>query len=224
MLFAMNAKVNLFPGLRFAGWTALVMAIAFLAACGMGPGPGVKSCKYRFQTLGFTGMDAQATHWQMDVAVSNPNAKEVTLTRMRYALLYQADTLLSGWNPEKRVVAPNDSQMMRTTMDIPNALWKRLPPGIWSQTDAQFQLVADAYLSTWLGDVVVPNAVKETVHINMTEQVAKYRDMIMKRFFSWPGEHLNEGGIAGPDSSAPGDPAPPRSGPSDREIPPNDHY
>jgi late embryogenesis abundant protein len=178
------------------------LASIFLASCSWLPGRGFKSCKYRFQTLTFLGMDAQATHWHMDVAVSNPNAKEVSLTRMRYALLYQADTLLSGWNPEKRVLAAGDSQVIRTTLDLPNAVFKRLPPALWSQTDAQFTLVADAYLNTWIGDVTVPQAIKETVHIDMTEQVAKYRDMVLKRFFGgWPGKRLNEGGIVAPDST-----------------------
>jgi Late embryogenesis abundant protein len=200
MLFAMARKVNRFPVLSiFLAATAL-----FLVSCSWLPGRGFKSCKYRFQTLSFLGMDSQATHWHMDVAVINPNAKEVSLTRMRYALLYQADTLLSGWNPEKRVLAAGDSQVIRTTLDLPNAVFKRLPPALWSQTDAQFTLVADAYLNTWIGDINVPQAIKETVHINMTEQVAKYRDMVLKRFFGgWPGDRLKEGGIVAPDSSAP---------------------
>ncbi|MDB5103607.1 MAG: hypothetical protein JWP91_1296 [Fibrobacteres bacterium] len=221
MLFAMIAKVNRFPHAP-SPWLRLPAAalVLLLAACALNPGRGVKSCKYRFQTLGFTGMDAQATHWRMDVAVTNPNAKDVTLTRMRYALLYQADTLLSGWNPEKRTITANDSQMIQTSLDIPNALWKRLPADIWTQTDAKFDLIADAYLSTWVGDIMVPHAVKETVHINMTEQVAKYRDMVMKRFFGWPGEHLNEGGIAGPDTAAPSAPYPP----SGTEPRTNEHF
>lgn len=181
---------------------SIFLASIFLTSCSWLPGRGFKSCKYRFQTLTFLGMDAQATHWHMDVAVSNPNSKEVSLTRMRYALLYESDTLLSGWNPEKRILAAGDSQIIRTTLDLPNAVFKRLPPALWSQTDAQFTLVADAYLNTWLGDVTVPQAIKETVHIDMTEQVAKYRDMVLKRFFGgWPGNRLNEGGIVAPDST-----------------------
>jgi len=63
-------------------------------------GRGVKSCRYWFQALTFTGLDSQATHWKLNVAVVNPNSHEVSLTRMHYALMYQADTLLTGWNPE----------------------------------------------------------------------------------------------------------------------------
>jgi hypothetical protein len=214
MLFAMSTKVNRFPARRAdspAALRACVLAAVLLAlaAC-THPGRGLKSCRYRFQTFTFTGMDAQQTHWQVDVAVTNPNAHEVTLTRMRYALLYQADTLLSGWNPEKKTVGANDSMMVRTSLDLPNTLFTRLPPGIWAQTDAQFVIVADAYLNTWVGDIVVPGAIRQTVHINMTEQLAKYKDMLMRRFFTWPGRHLEDGGINAPDGNppAPGESAP----------------
>lgn len=221
MLFAMASKVNRIPVLSIL----LAATAFFLASCAWLPGRGFKSCKYRFQTLSFLGMDAQATHWHLDVAVSNPNAKEVSLTRLRYALLYQADTLLSGWNPEKRVLAAGDSQVIRTTLDLPNAVFKRLPPALWSHTDAQFTLVADAYLSTWIGDIMVPQAIKETVHIDMTEQVAKYRDMVLKRFFGgWPGNRLNEGGIVAPDSSAPGAPFVPPEPPAAPPIRANEHF
>ena len=138
---------------------------------------------------------------------------------MRYALLYQADTLLTGWNPEAKTVPAKDSAVLRTSLDIPNTLFARLPPGIWSQTDAKFQLVADAYLSTWVGDVVVPNAVKETVHINMVEQVAKYKDLLMQRFFSWPGRQLEDGGINSPNP----DPPPPDEKPPGYDSAPDEH-
>lgn len=205
MLFAMRPKVNRFPRPALALIAGMALLTAFASvSCSLNPGRALKSCKYRFQTLTFLGMDSQATHWHMDVAVTNPNAKEVSLNRMRYALLYQSDTLLSGWNPDKRVLAAGDSQVIRTTLDLPNAVFKRLPPAIWSRTDAEFTLVADAYLSTWVGDIMVPQALKQTIRINMTEQVAKYRDMVLKRFFGgWPGDRLNEGGIVAPDSTAP---------------------
>jgi hypothetical protein len=206
MLSAMGPKVN-----RYCFMAAAALAATVFAACSLHPGRGVKACKYRFQALTFSGLDGSASHWRMDVAVTNPNAREVTLNRMRYALLYESDTLLTGWNPEKRLIPAKDSQVVATTLDLPNAILKRLPAGIWSQTDAKFKLVADAYVSTWVGDIVVPYAINETVHINMTEQVAKYRDLMMKRFFGWPGNRLNEGGIVGPDTSAPRDLAPPGS-------------
>lgn len=205
----MSTKVNRFPGdgadspTRFLACAWAVLALLLLGACTLHPGRGLKSCQYRFQTFTFLGMDAGQTHWQVDVAVSNPNDHDVTLTRMRYALLYNADTLLSGWNPEKQTVAAKDSMMLRTTLDLPNTLLKRLPPEIWTQTDAKFLIQADAYLTTWVGDIVVPGAVKETVHINMIEQLARYKDMLMRQFFTWPGRHLEDGGINAPDGSEP---------------------
>ena len=142
-----------------------------------------------------------------------------------YALLSQAYTLLSVCNPEKRILAAGYSMVIQTTLDLPNAVFKRLPPALWSQTDAQFTLVADAYLNTWIGDITVPQAIKETVHINMTEQVAKYRDMVLKRFFGgWPGNRLNEGGIVAPDSSAPGAPFTPPETPMEPPPRPNEHF
>ncbi|HKP97639.1 MAG TPA: LEA type 2 family protein [Fibrobacteria bacterium] len=223
----MSPKVNRFPRRTALSAATLLTGLAlFLSSgCSPRPGKGLKSCQYRFQTFTFTGMDAGRTHWQVDVAVSNPNGRDVTLTRMRYALLYQADTLLSGWNPERKIVPAKDSALVRTSLDLPNTLFARLPPGIWSQTDARFLLVADAYLHTWAGDVVVPQAVKETVHVNMVEQVAKYKEMLMQRFFTWPGRHLEDGGINAPDADPPGPGGgePPREAPPGYDTAPDEH-
>lgn len=197
MLFAMSLKVNRFP--------AFLAAALILSACSLHPSRGLKSCKYTFRSFTFLGMDAGQTHWQVDVAVANPNAHEVTLTRMRYALLYGPDTLLSGWNPEAKLIAAKDSAVLSTSLDLPNTLFTRLPPGIWSQTDARFPILADVYLHTWLGDIVVAQAVKDTVRINMVAQVAKYKEMLMRSFFKWPGRHLEDGGIHAPDDGPPRD-------------------
>lgn len=148
-------------------------------------------------------MDAGASHWKIQVGVVNPNGHEVTLTRMKYSLLHGADTLLSGWNPEKRVVPASDSITAEATLDVPNAVWQRLPPGIWSQKDASFLIVADAYLHTWVGDLVVTDAVRQTVHVDMTKQVERVKEMMMQRLFSWPSRKLHEGGTAGPDTVTP---------------------
>lgn len=189
------------------------LAALALAACALHPGRGVKSCHYRFQNLAFTGMDASQTNWQVNVTVSNPNAHDVTLTRMKFALLHDADTLIRGWNPEKRVVASMDSQMILTSLSLPNSVWQRLPPEIWTQTEAKFVIVADAYLNTWMGDLVVPGAVRQTIKINMPEQAGKLKDMLMRRFFSWPGQRLLE------DPGTPGIPAPAPPGPSPAQPP-----
>ncbi len=189
MLFAMRDKVNRFSTAPF--FSALV-CVLLLSACSLRPAKTIKSCRYRFQTLTFSGMDAGQTHWLLDVAVANPNSKPVTLSRMRFALLHDADTLLTGWNPAKKEIAPLDSQVIQTTLDLPNALWKRLPGSIWSDTDAKFLVTADAFLNTWVGPIEVPDAVHQTIHVNMPAQMAKYRDMLMQRMFSWPGRKLKE--------------------------------
>lgn len=189
MLFAMPDKVNRFTT---APLYIALGSLLFLSACSLHPAKTLKSCRYSFLTLTFSGMDAGQTHWLLDVAVTNPNAKPVTLSRMRFALLHDADTLLTGWNPAQKEIAPLDSQVIQTTLDLPNALWKRLPGSIWSDTDAKFVVTADAFLDTWVGQIEVPGAVHQTIHVNMPAQMAKYRDLLMQKMFSWPGRKLKE--------------------------------
>lgn len=190
----------LVPGL--VSLTVLVLAGCFHLA------RGVKSCRYHFQGLSFSGMDAAASHWKLRLGVANPNPHEVTLTRMRFSLLHEADTLLSGWNPEQHVLPAGDSISAETTLDLPNSIFQRLPPGIWSQTDARFRIVADAYLNTWMGDLLVPNAIDQIVHVDMTKQMARFRDLLMQKLFSWP-EKLRGGDIPRPDTNEPSPPPPP---------------
>ena len=184
----------------------LALALVCLMGC-FHIGRGVKSCRYHFQDLAFAGMDASATHWKMRLGVVNPNPHEVTLTRMRFTLLREADTLLSGWNPEQHVLPAGDSTSIETSLDLPNAVFQRLPAEIWTQTDARFRIVADAYLHTWMGDLLVAKAIDQTVHVDMTKQVARLRDLLMQRLFSWP-QKLKEGEIPQPDNREPA-PAPP---------------
>jgi hypothetical protein len=195
---------RIFTTMAFAIITASVLAGCFHI------GRGVKSCRYHFQGLAFSGMDASASHWKLRLGVANPNTHEVTLTRMRFFLLHEADTLLSGWNPDQHVLPGGDSISAETTLDLPNSIFQRLPPGIWSQTDARFRIVADAYLHTWMGDLLVPKAIDQVVHVDMTRQMARFRDLLMQKLFSWP-EKLRGGGIPQPDTSEP-DPLPPPAG------------
>jgi len=127
---------------------------------------------------------------------------------MRFSLLHEADTLLSGWNPEARNVPAGDSMPVEATLDLPNAVFQRLPAGIWMQNDARFRIIADAYVHTWMGDLMVAKAIDQTVHVDMTKQTARLRDLLMQRLFSWH-QHLREGGIPQPDTSEPVPVAPP---------------
>jgi hypothetical protein len=184
-----------------------VLAAFLLAGC-FHISRGVKSCRYQFQSLNFAGMDTEATHWKLRLGVANPNSHEVTLTRMHFTLMHEADTLLTGWNPAPRVLAAGDSQSVETTLDLPNAVFQRLPAGIWAQSDARFQIIADAYVHTWMGDLMVAKAIDQTVHVDMTKQTARLRDLLMQKLFSWP-QHLREGGIPHPDTTEPAPVAPP---------------
>ncbi|GEM_PF-3870014 len=209
MLFAMSDKVNRFKSRPVYFALGGLVFLLFVTACTLHPAKTLKSCRYHFLTLTFSGMDAGQTHWLLDVSVANPNAHPVNLSRMRFALLHDADTLLSGWNPAKKEIAPNDSQVVQTTLDLPNSLWKRLPGSIWSDTDAKFLITADAFLDTWVGQFEVPNAVHQTVHVNMPAQMAKYRDLLMQKMFSWPGRKLHED--VAPPPTDDGDSLPPDS-------------
>jgi hypothetical protein len=186
-----------------------LLAASLLAGC-FHFGRGVKSCRYHFQGLSFVSMDASASHWKLSLGVVNPNPHEVTLTRMRFSLLHESDTLLSGWNPDQHVLPAGDSISAETTLDLPNSIFQRLPPGIWSQTDARFRIVADAYLHTWMGDLLVPGAIDQVVKVDMTRQVARFRELLMQKLFSWP-EKLRGGGIPRPDTTEPA-PLPPPAG------------
>lgn len=189
--------------------TLLAISVAVLSGC-YHPGRGVKSCRYTFKNLAFTGMDAGATHWKLRMGVANPNAHEVTLTRMRFSFLHETDTLLTGWNPEQHVVPAGDSLTVETTLDLPNTIFQKLPAEIWTQTDAQFHLIADAYLHTWMGDLMVAKAIDQTVHVDMTRQVSRLKDMLLQKLFQWPNR-LQEGGIPQPDTTTP-TPVPPPQG------------
>lgn len=179
----------------------LILALA-LAGC-YHPGRGLKSCRYHFRELAFAGLDGSATHWNLRLGIANPNTHEVSLSRMRFTLLHEADTLISGWNPEEHVIPAGDSVTVAATLDLPNAVLQRLPPGIWSRSDAEFRLVGDAYLHTWLGNLTVPGAVDQTVHVDMTKQMARLRELLMRKMFDWQ-KLLRQGGVPGPATAPPG--------------------
>src|SRR6185436_10337876 len=108
----------------------------------------------------------------------NPNPHEVTLQKIRFALVHEQDTLITGWNPEKRVLAPGDSQALRATLQLPHAAFKRLPNDIWTDPDARFELIGDAFLDTWVGEMRFPGAFHQVIHVNMPQQMARYRDLM----------------------------------------------
>jgi hypothetical protein len=178
MLFPMSPAVN--------RSLALLLALGLAGCAWMRAGKGVKSCRYRFHGLAFTGLSGAQTNWRVDLSVVNPNSHPVTLNRMRYALLHGADTLLAGWNPAARELAPGDSQPLEATLELPHAAWKRLPPGIFSDTAAKFTLIGDAYLDTWVGPLRFPGALRQEIKVNMPEQIVRYRDLMLQRFFQWP--------------------------------------
>lgn len=205
---ASRIRARAFPA-AFAPLVLAVLTVIALGGC-FHFGRGVKSCRYTFQGLSFAGMDASATHWKLRLGVANPNPHEVTLSRMRFTLLHEADTLVSGWNPEEHALPAGDSLSVETSLDLPNAIFQRLPAGIWSQTDARFRIIGDAYLHTWLGDLLVPKAIDQDVHVDMTKHVARLRDLLMQKLFSWP-QRLREGEIPRPDTNEPA-PVPPPAG------------
>ncbi len=170
----------------------IAISLYLVSGCAWFSKKELQTCRYRFSSLDFTGMDAGQSHWKLKLIVANPSTRKVTLTRLHFTLQYAADTLLTGWNPSQLEIAAKDSEAVEATLDVPNTTWKRLPSGIWSNTDAQFVLIADAYLNTWLGAIEVPGALRQTVHINMPKEVAKYRDMLLQKMFSWPGSKLPE--------------------------------
>jgi hypothetical protein len=202
MLFTMPTWVNR---------TLLATALLSLMGCSLlHPARGVKACRYGFRSIAFSGFDGAQTNWRLDMSVVNPNPHPVTLNRMHFALKHGEDTLLSGWNPQKQELAAGDSQVVHATLQLPNAALSRLPPEMLINPDAQFTLIGDAYLDTWLGAMRFPGAFHQTIHVNMPEQIARYRDMMMRQFF---------GGFTGP-RDGPQDGAPEPGQPPDRASPP----
>jgi hypothetical protein len=203
MLFRMKSVVNR---------SFLALALLTLGACSLlHPGRGVKSCRYGFRAITFSGFEGSQSDWKLDLSVVNPNSHPVTLNRMHFALMHDQDTLLSGWNPEKRVLAPGDSQTLETTLEFPIAALGRLPPALLADADAQFTLVGDAYLDTWVGAMRFPGALRQTIHVNMPKQLTHYRDLLMNRFFApW----MSKGAPPSPDSAVP----PPQPPPADDTL------
>jgi hypothetical protein len=179
-------------GSKFGIPLTFSLSLLLLTNCFWQPTRDFKTCKYRFQSVAFSSVDASQTHWKLGIVVNNPNKRPVILTRMHFALLHLNDTLLSGMNPTQREIASLDSQVIETNLDIPNTVLKKLPSSIWSDTKAEFTVTAGAFMDTWLGPIEVPGAIRQTIHINMPEQLAKYRDMMIQKMFSWPAKKLKE--------------------------------
>ena len=166
----------------------MAVTLVGLSSCSFfRPAKGLRSCRYTFQTFTFASIDKDKTYWVVDMGVVNPNDRPVTLEKMRFALLHEMDTLVTAWNPAKRELAAGDSSILQTTLELPLSVLQRLPPSLLANTNAEFTLVGDAFLQTWLGEIHVPGAMKKTIHVNMPEQVAKVRNMFLQRFFPWSG-------------------------------------
>ncbi len=196
---------------------AISAALALgLAACSLfNPTRGLKDCRYDFLAFAFASVDGSSTYWTVDMGVKNPNTRPVTLQKMRFALLRGRDTLVSAWNPERRDLAPGDSTVLQTTLQLPHAILQRLPPSLLAETRAEFTLTGEAYLQTWVGEVRVPGALNRTLHVNMPEQVAKVRNIFMRNLFKGFGRPKTESPAA-PD--APPQPAGPAVSPKDEPL------
>jgi hypothetical protein len=167
-------------------WAGLLLALGALglSACALfQAGRSVKSLRYHYRTFHFASVDQAKTYWLIDVDVVNPNPKPVAVDKMRFSLLHARDTLVTAWNPERKELAPADSLPFRTTLEIPHALLQRLPPSLLADPKAEFTLVGDAYLRTWLGEVTIPGALTQTIYVNMPEQVNKVRNLFLQKMF-----------------------------------------
>lgn len=189
---------------------AAVLAAALalgLAACSLfNPSRGLKACRYDFLAFAFASVDGSSTYWTVDMGVKNPNSRPVTLQKMRFALLRGRDTLVSAWNPERRELAAGDSAILQTTLQLPHAILQRLPPSLLAETRAEFTLIGEAYLQTWVGEVRVPGALNQTLHVNMPEQVAKVRNIFMRNLFKGFGRPRSESPAAPTDPAVPDGP------------------
>lgn len=132
-------------------------------------------------------MDQNKTYWVVDMGVVNPNDRPVTLEKMRFVLLHGQDTLVTAWNPAKRELAAAESTVLQSTLELPLAIIQRLPPSLLADTRAEFTLAGDAYLQTWIGEVHIPDALKQKIHVNMPEQVAKVRNLFLQKLFPRSG-------------------------------------
>lgn len=198
---------------RFVPAILLACLALGIASCALfKAGKGLKACRYTFQNMAFSSLDKDRSYWTVDVGVVNPNPHPVTLEKMRFAFLRLDDTLVTGWNPSRRELAPAESVSLRTSLEIPHAVIQRLPPGLLADPAAEFTLTGDAYLKTWVGEVHVRDAVRRTIKVNMPEQVAKVRNLFLQRLF--PGFLRPAPGQAQPESV----PAYPRPSPKDEPL------
>lgn len=142
------------------------------------------SCRYTYKNLAFDKADKEQSYWNVDVNVYNPTSKPVQLESMRYSLLHQQDTLLSDWKPSARKVLPGETLSLRTVIALPNKVLKGLPKNVLRDSDARFTLVGDAFQISRVGKVCHPQAVRQTIHVDMPTQMAKARKMIFRKLFS----------------------------------------
>lgn len=202
---------------RFSQALRTLLPALLLSGCALfKPQEAVKTCRFSFHSLSFAGLDKRETHWKLKAGVTNPNIRPVKLLRMQFALHLDRDTLFSGWNPEERILAPRDSQEIQVDLNLPNNILKRLPPELLTNTDAQFLLTADAYVDTWLGEVRIPNALKQTIHMNMPEILNSYSQQLFKRFLGG-----GQGFFRGPGQDTPPG-TPPDSGSGETAPDPDD--
>jgi hypothetical protein len=183
----------------------MAIALLGLSSCAwLRPAKGLKACRYTFHTLTFASMDQNKTYWVVDMGVVNPNDRPVTLEKMSFALLHGLDTLVTGWNPAKRELAAAESTVLQTSLELPLTIIQRLPPSLLANTRAEFTLVGDAYLQTWIGEVHIPDALKKKIYVNMPEQVAKVRNMFLQKFFPWSGGAAPKQAVPQAPSTPPG--------------------
>lgn len=217
MLFRMDSTGT---GLRSRakGRIALLAAAALalgIAACSLfNPSRGLKACRYDYRDFAFASVDGSSTYWTVDMGVKNPNSRPVTLEKMRFVLLRERDTLVSAWNPERRELMPGDSAVLQTTLQLPHAILQRLPPSVLAETRAEFTLIGDAFLQTWVGEVRVPGALRQTLHVNMPEQVAKVRNIFMRNLFKGFGRPRPDAPAHPAVPGSPGHPASPSAPPA----------
>ena len=159
-----------------------LFSLALLIGCSsIKPGSELKSCGYQFRSLVATGLDENNSYWNLQMLMYNPNSRPVTLNKLRFAIMNDNDTLLKGFNTLEKVVAANDSIVIQTTLDFSHTVFKHLSPELLANTNASFDLGADAYVNTWMGEIMVPGIFRQSFHVNVPEQLERYRNVLMQK-------------------------------------------
>jgi len=134
---------------RIATWVAKATTVALaglatLSACGILPAAGLEPPKVAFSGLAIDQVDLQRVRFTVRIDAYNPNAIDIPLTDVQFALAVFGEPLTSGVVAERRVTLPaRGNREVPLQFDVATADVGRVlrhsatgpwPDGVWELT------------------------------------------------------------------------------------------